>query len=109
MRKYILAALENHRINIDQIKDKKTLQFLSGFKRYSTERVLKAITTELTDTDEWSVKGTNMGKCWYQDCCVLDEPEKNRCGLADNMAGLEKIMCLLTDLETRRIVERISL
>lgn len=39
MRKHILAALENHRINLEQIEEKKTLRFLQGFKNYSTEKV----------------------------------------------------------------------
>lgn len=55
MREIILCAVADHRI-----EDKKTKEYLMGFKRYSTERVIKAITYELTENDEWSVKGRQM-------------------------------------------------
>ena len=70
MREMILSAIENHKIVIDRIADERTREYLLRFKRYSTERVIKAITYELTENDEWSVKGRRMGNCWYQDCCV---------------------------------------
>lgn len=104
MRKYILQALRNHRIEIEEINDQKTLNYLMGFKHYSTERVIKAITKELTDGDEWSIKGDSMGKCWYQDCCILEKPEKSNCNLK-SMAGEEKIMTLLQDIEMQRIIQ----
>lgn len=63
---------------------------LMNFKRFTTERVLKCITYELTDDDEWSVKSDKMGKCWYKDCCVLEKPEKAHCNVKD-MLGQEKI------------------
>ncbi|SFG60727.1 hypothetical protein [Oribacterium sp. WCC10] len=44
MREDILAAVENHRINLSKIENEKTLQYLSGFKRFSTERVMKSLT-----------------------------------------------------------------
>ena len=48
MREDILVAVENHRINLSKIDNEKTLQYLSGFKRFSTERVMKSLTGELT-------------------------------------------------------------
>ena len=39
------------------IDDVKTLQYLAGFKRYSTERVIKSLVGELTENEKWSVKG----------------------------------------------------
>ena len=55
MREDILAAIENHRIDLTKIKDQKTLQYLSGFKRYSTERVMKSLVGEFTQNEKWSV------------------------------------------------------
>ena len=107
MRKHILSALNNHKIELEKIENRKTLDYLMGFKRFSTERVLKAITYELTDSDVWSVKGDSMGECWCQDCCVLVKPKKSHCGLG-NMSGTEKIDILLKDEEANRIISRIS-
>ena len=39
IREEVLSAIEDHRINLSKIDDVKTLQYLAGFKRYSTERV----------------------------------------------------------------------
>lgn len=104
MRTHILGALKNHRVAIEDISDKKTLNYLMGFKRFSTERVLKSITYELTDKDEWSVKGELMGACWYKDCCVKIEPEKAHCNLA-LLSGEEKIVTLLKDEEVQKILK----
>lgn len=52
IREDILAAVEDHRINLSKIGDAKTLQFLSGFKRYSTERVMKSLVGELTENEK---------------------------------------------------------
>ena len=70
IREEVLAAVENHRINLSKINDEKTLQYIAGFKRYSTERVMKALVGEFTQNEKWSVKGNLMGECWYKDCCV---------------------------------------
>ncbi|MCX4327993.1 MAG: hypothetical protein OSJ45_11960, partial [Lachnospiraceae bacterium] len=51
MRERILCAVADHRIDIGRIEDRKTKEYLMGFKRYSTERVIKAITYELTEND----------------------------------------------------------
>lgn len=62
MRKEILAAVENHRINLAEIKDEKTLQYLAGFKRFSTERVMKSLAGELTENEKWSIRGALLGE-----------------------------------------------
>ena len=49
IRDDILSAIEDHRINLSKIDDEKTLQYLAGFKRYSTERVMKSLVGELTE------------------------------------------------------------
>lgn len=61
IREEILTAVEDHRINISKIDDKKTIQYLAGFKRYSTERVMKSLVAEFTQNEKWSVKGLLMG------------------------------------------------
>lgn len=48
IREEVLSVIENHRINLSKIKDENTLQFLAGFKRYSTERVMKSLVGEFT-------------------------------------------------------------
>lgn len=63
MREEILAAVENHRINLAEIKDEKTLQYLAGFKRFSTERVMKSLAGELTENEKWSIRGALLGEC----------------------------------------------
>lgn len=107
IREHILRAFSEHRIEIDKIEDRKTLDYMMRFKRFSTEKVLKAITYELTDGDAWSVKGEFMGECWHKDCCVLDRPQKAHCNLTC-MSGREKIMTLLGDTETQRLIKKIA-
>ena len=80
IREKILSVVENHRINLSKINDEKTLQYLSGFKRYSTERVMKSLTGEFTQNEKWSVNGSLMGECWYRNCCVSDHQNNLRCG-----------------------------
>ena len=75
-----------------------------GFKRYSTERVIKAITYELTENDKWSIKGNLMGECWYQDCCVWKNMDKKRCNIGRNMSGDTKVRRPFEDKETKRIL-----
>ena len=55
IREEVLSAIENHRINLAKIDDEKTLQYLAGFKRYSTERVMKSLVSELTENEKWSI------------------------------------------------------
>lgn len=105
MRERILRAFSAHRIDIDCIYDAATLHYLMGFKRYSTEKVLKSITMELTENDEWSVKGGQMGRCWYKDCCVRSDERRVKCHMTEGKSGADKIMELLRDQETQRITE----
>lgn len=63
IREEVLMAIENHSINLIKISDEKTLQYLAGFKRYSTERVMKSLVGEFTQNEKWSVKGALMGEC----------------------------------------------
>lgn len=104
MREHILAALEDHRINIENITDEKTRKYLMGFKRYSTERVIKSMAYMLTDGDEWGVRGNEFGRCWYKDCCVLERPDKKQCGI-ERMNGNEKILELLSSREFQRLID----
>lgn len=104
VREDILAAMDGHRIDTGRIADGKTKEYLMGFKRFSTERVIKAVTYELTENDEWSVKGKNMGKCWHRDCCVVQDTSRVKCGMAEGMSGDGKIMALLEDAETQRVL-----
>lgn len=48
----ILAAVENHRIDLSKIDDEKTLQYIAGFKRYSTERVIKSLVGEFAQNEK---------------------------------------------------------
>ena len=80
MREDILAVIEDHRINLSKITDEKTLRYISGFKRFSTERVMKSLAGELTENEKWSIKGIYMGECWYKDCCSSEYPDNIKCG-----------------------------
>lgn len=90
MRKHILNAIKEHKIDLDEITDEKTRMYLMRFKRYSTEKIIKSMTYMLTDGDEWSVKGSLMGNCWHQDCCILQRKDKKQCHL-ETMTGAAKI------------------
>lgn len=104
MRKKILSVIVDHKIELDRIEDRKTREYLMGFKRYSTERVIKAITYELTENDEWSVKGEQMGDCWYQDCCVKQNNEKKSCGIHMRASNISKLTELFRDIEIEKII-----
>lgn len=62
IREEVLSAIENHRINLSKIDDEKTLQYLAGFKRYSTERVMKSLMGEFTQNEKWSVRLSDQDK-----------------------------------------------
>lgn len=94
-REEVLSAIENHRINLSKIDDENTLQYLSGFKRYSTERVMKSLVGEFTQNEKWSVKGSHMGECWYKDCCVSEYQDSLRCGKPEVEEGNEKMWMLI--------------
>ena len=95
IREEVLSAIENHRINLSKIHDEKTLQYLAGFKRYSTERVMKSLVGEFTQNEKWSVKGPLMGECWYKDCCVSEHQDSLRCGKPEVEDGNEKMKFLI--------------
>ena len=104
MREDILAAIEDHRIDLSKIENQKTMQYLSGFKRYSTERVMKSLVGEFTQNEKWSVKGQLMGECWYKDCCVSEHPDSLRCGKPEVMRGNEKMRMLIQSEEVQRVI-----
>ena len=104
MREDILAAIEDHRIELSKIENQKTMQYLSGFKRYSTERVMKSLVGEFTQNEKWSVKGTFMGDCWYKDCCVSEYPDNLRCGKPEVEGGNEKMRLLIQSEEVQKVI-----
>ena len=95
IREEVLMAVENHRIDLSRIDDKKKLQYLAGFKRYSTERVMKSLVGEFTQNEKWSVKGTLIGECWYKYCCVSEHTDNLRCGKPEVEGGDEKMRMLI--------------
>ena len=105
IREEVLAAVENHRIDLSRIDDEKTLQYIAGFKRYSTERVMKSLVGEFTQNEKWSVKGALMGECLYKDCCVSERPDNLRCGKPEVVDGNEKMRMLIRSEEVHRILE----
>lgn len=109
IREEVLAAVENHGINLSKIHDEKTLQYIAGFKRYSTERVMKSLVGEFTQNEKWSVKGVLMGECWYQDCCVSEHPDSLRCGRPESENGDEKMRILIRSEEVQKVVGEIKL
>ena len=104
MREDILAAIEDHRIDLSKIKNQTIMQYLSGFKRYSTERVMKSLVGEFTQNEKWSVKGLLMGECWYKDCCVSVHPDSLRCGKPEIDDGSEKMRMLIKSEEVQRVI-----
>lgn len=104
MREDILAAIEDHRIDLSKIKNQTTMQYLSGFKRYSTERVMKSLVGEFTQNEKWSVKGQLMGGCWYKDCCISEHPDSLRCGKPEVEDGNEKMRMLIQSEEVQRVI-----
>ena len=108
MREDILAAIEDHRIDLSKIENQKTMQYLSGFKRYSTERVMKSLVGEFTQNEKWSVKGPLMGECWYKDCCVSEHLDSLRCGKPEVEEGSEKMRMLIRSEEIKKILSIIT-
>ena len=104
IREEVLTAVENHRINLSKIDDKKTLHYIAGFKRYSTERVMKALVGEFTQNEKWSVKGNLMGECWYKDCCVSEHPDSLRCGKPETVGGNEKMRMLIQSKKVQEVM-----
>lgn len=108
IRENILSAIESHRINLAKIDDPKTLQYLAGFKRYSTERVMKSLVGEFTQNEKWSVKGKLMGECWYKDCCVSEHPNSLRCGEPEIEEGNEKMRMLIQSREVQNVIKEVQ-
>ena len=104
MREDILAAIEDHRIDLSKIENQTTMQYLSGFKKYSTERVMKSLVGEFTQNEKWSVKGQLMGECWYKDCCVSEHLDSLRCGKPEVEEGSEKMRMLIQSEEVQRVI-----
>ena len=107
IREEVLSAIENHRINLAKIDDEKTLQYLAGFKRYSTERVMKSLVGELTENEKWSIKGSLMGECWYKDCCISEHPDNLRCGNPEVEDGSEKMRMLIQSESVQKVLSQI--
>lgn len=107
IREDVLSAIENHRINLSKIDSEKTLQYIAGFKRYSTERVMKSLVGELTENEKWSVRGSLMGECWYKDCCVSDHLYNLRCGKPEVEHGSEKMRMLIWSEEIQKIIKEV--
>ena len=107
IREEVLSAIENHRINLAKIDDEKTLQYLAGFKRYSTERVMKSLVGELTENEKWSIKGSLMGECWYKDCCISEHPDNLRCGNPEVEDGSEKMRMLIQSESVQKVLNQI--
>ena len=103
-----MAAVENHRIDLSQIDDEKALQYIAGFKRYSTERVMKSLVGEFTQNEKWSVKGPLMGECWYKDCCVSERSDSLRCGKPEIEDGDEKMRMFILSKEVQRLISIIN-
>ena len=104
MREDILAAIEDHRIDLSKIDNQMTMHYLSGFKRYSTERVMKSLVGEFTQNEKWSVRGPLMGECWYKDCCVSEHPDSLRCGKPEVDDGNEKMRMLIQSEEIQKVI-----
>ena len=104
MREDILVAIEDHRIDLSKIENQTTMQYLSGFKRYSTERVMKSLVGEFTQNEKWSVKGLLMGECWCKDCCVSEHLCSLRCGKPEVEDGNEKMRMLIQSEEVQKVI-----
>ena len=107
IREEVLAAVENHSINLLKIDDEKTLQYIAGFKRYSTERVMKSLVGEFTQNEKWPVKGTLMGECWYKDCCVSEHTDSLRCGKPEVEVGEEKMRMLIQSEKVQNVIGKL--
>ncbi len=107
IREDVMSAIENHRINLSKIDDEKTLQYLYGFKKYSTERVIKSLVGEFTQNEKWSVKGSLMGECWYKDCCVSEHQDSLRCGKPEVRDGNEKMRMLIQSETVQKIIREV--
>ena len=79
---------------------------LAGFKRFSTERVMKSLAGELTENEKWSIKGELMGECWYKDCCVSEHKTHLRCGEPEVEGGKQKMMELILSGSVQKVLKK---
>ena len=107
MRMEILKTIENHHINLAKIQDEKTLKYLAGFKRFSTERVMKSLAGELTENERWSIRGKEMGECWHEDCCISEHKDSIRCGKPNVKSGSMKMCMLIQSAEVQKVLRDI--
>lgn len=107
IREDILQAVEDHGINLSKINHEKTLQYIAGFKKYSTERVMKSLVGEFTQNEKWTIKGPLMGECWYKDCCVSEHEDHLRCGKPEIKHGDEKMIELIESEAVQKVLEEI--
>lgn len=107
IREEVLTAVENHKINLSKIEDEKTLQYIAGFKRYSTERIMKSLVGEFTQNEKWSVKGSFMGECWYKNCCVSEHQDSIRCGKPEVENGDEKMRMLIQSEKVQEVIGKV--
>ena len=82
------------------------MQYIAGFKRYSTERVMKSLVGEFTQNEKWSVKGALMGECWYKDCCVSEHLDSLRCGKPEIEYGDEKMKMLIQSECVQEVIRK---
>ena len=108
IREEILAAIDDHRIDLSRVDDEKTLKYSALFKRYSTERVIKSLVGELTENEKWTVSGSLMGECWYRDCCVSEHSDNLRCGRPETESGNEKIKTLIMSDGVKKVLNQIA-
>ena len=78
---------------------------LAGFKRFSTERIMKSLAGELTENEKWSIKGELMGECWYKDCCVSEHKTHLRCGEPEVRIGDQKMRALILSEEMQKVLK----
>lgn len=83
------------------------LQYIAGFKRYSTERVMKSLVGEFTQNEKWSVKGALMGECWYKDCCMSEHTDSLRCGQPEVKGGDEKMIMLIQSEKVQDVIGKL--
>lgn len=75
--------------------------------KFSTERVMKSLTNELTQNEKWSIKGLFMGECWNKDCCTSEHPDRLKCGKPEIEDGSGKMRMLIQSEEVQRVISKI--
>lgn len=101
IRSDVLKNIVDYRINIEFVNSE-TMEYISKFKNFSTERILKSITRKLTEKHEWAVKGEDFGRCWKVDCCY-DYREMNKCKQKAPKSYNDKMNELINSPEVQRV------